>query len=145
MKKYTFKTRHALLLSLLSLTTCFAMLLGTTFAWFTDSVDAGVNKIISGVLDVELKHRSMTSGAFGSQENVSTTTKLFGETATSHPLWEPEAMAVEAFEISNVGNLAFQYKFALTDVGHNTVSNTKSLLDVIKVRWWTALNRIETP
>ena len=58
MKNVTFKTRHALVLSCISLMTCFAMLLGTTFAWFTDSVTSGVNRIVSGNLDVELYHNS---------------------------------------------------------------------------------------
>ena len=49
-------TRRALVLSLLSLLLCCSMLVGTTFAWFTDSVTSGKNVIIAGNLDVELSH-----------------------------------------------------------------------------------------
>ena len=47
-------TRSALLTSVLSLLLCVSMLVGTTFAWFTDTVVSGVNTIASGNLDVEL-------------------------------------------------------------------------------------------
>ena len=49
-------TKRAFLASVMALLLCFTMLLGTTFAWFTDSVSNGVNKIVSGNLDVELYH-----------------------------------------------------------------------------------------
>ena len=50
MKKRT--TKHALLTSVMSLVLCFAMLLGTTFAWFTDTASTAVNKIQAGNLDI---------------------------------------------------------------------------------------------
>ena len=68
-----FKSRHALLMSLTSLMLCVSMLFGATFAWFTDSVTSGVNRIISGNLDVEITHQT----AGGTAEPVSNTTKLF--------------------------------------------------------------------
>ena len=83
MKKYTMKTRHALLLSLLSLTTCFAMLLGTTFAWFTDSVTSGVNRIVAGNLDVELYHSSTGAPTIDDANKVTGTTQLFKSKATT--------------------------------------------------------------
>ena len=52
MKKH--QTRRALLLSALSLLLCMSMLVGTTFAWFTDSVTSGRNMIAAGNLDVVL-------------------------------------------------------------------------------------------
>ncbi|MEE0896250.1 MAG: TasA family protein, partial [Acutalibacteraceae bacterium] len=47
-------TKHALLSSVLAMLICVAMLIGTTFAWFTDSASTGVNKIQAGTLDVQL-------------------------------------------------------------------------------------------
>ena len=38
-------TKRALLLSALSLLMCISMLIGSTFAWFTDSVTSGSNVI----------------------------------------------------------------------------------------------------
>ena len=52
-------TRRALFMSALSLILCFAMLMGTTFAWFTDSVTSANNIIKSGNLDVELYYSVM--------------------------------------------------------------------------------------
>ena len=52
MKK--FSSKRALLLSVISMVICVSMLIGSTFAWFTDSATANVNTIKSGNLDVEL-------------------------------------------------------------------------------------------
>ena len=49
-------TRRALLLSLLAVVMCIVMLVGTTFAWFTDTASTAVNKIQSGNLDVQLEY-----------------------------------------------------------------------------------------
>ena len=69
MKKNT--TKRALWMSVLSLFLCFSMLVGTTFAWFTESVKTGINTIASGVLDVELHH----SNAAVTDQQVDTTNK----------------------------------------------------------------------
>ena len=47
-------TKRALLSSVLAMLICVAMLIGTTFAWFTDSASTAVNKIQAGTLDVQL-------------------------------------------------------------------------------------------
>ena len=47
-------TRSALLTSIISLLLCVSMLVGTTFAWFTDEVKSGTNLIAAGNLDVEV-------------------------------------------------------------------------------------------
>ena len=47
-------TKRALFLSFVSMFLCFTMLIGTTYAWFTDSVSSGMNTIVAGNLDVEL-------------------------------------------------------------------------------------------
>ena len=49
-------TKKALLLSVMSLVLCVSMLVGTTFAWFTDSVSTAKNTIASGNLDIELEY-----------------------------------------------------------------------------------------
>ena len=53
MRKKT--TKRSLLASVLALALCVIMLVGTTFAWFTDTASTGVNKIVSGKLDVALE------------------------------------------------------------------------------------------
>ena len=54
-------TKRALLASVLSVVLCFAMLVGSTFAWFTDSVSTGVNKIVAGNLAIDLVDESGNS------------------------------------------------------------------------------------
>ena len=129
------KTRHALLMSVTSLMICVSMLLGATFAWFTDSVTSGVNKIVAGNLDVELYHKTTSTTVADPGDDVDSATKLFVDAADSNAiLWEPGAMSYETFTVKNVGSLALKYKMALTQSGYNTVKGTtKSLLDVIKV------------
>ena len=47
--------KRALSFSMLSIVLCVAMLIGTTFAWFTDNASTGVNLIQAGTLDIELQ------------------------------------------------------------------------------------------
>ena len=58
-------TKRALLTSVMALVMCVVMLVGTTFAWFTDTASTGVNKIQAGNLDIELAYKnSTTNGKF---------------------------------------------------------------------------------
>ena len=50
-------TKRALLSSVTAMLICVAMLIGTTFAWFTDSASTAVNKIQAGTLDIELQYQ----------------------------------------------------------------------------------------
>ena len=45
-------TKRALVSSALAILMCGAMLIGTTFAWFTDPASTGVNTIQAGNLDI---------------------------------------------------------------------------------------------
>ena len=49
-------TKKALVFALLSTLLCVSMLIGTTFAWFTDTANAAVSTIVSGNLDVKLEY-----------------------------------------------------------------------------------------
>ena len=54
----TKSTKRALLMSALALLMCVSMLIGSTFAWFTDSVTSAGNKIQAGTLQVDLPLRN---------------------------------------------------------------------------------------
>ena len=131
-------TKRALITSALAILMCVAMLVGTTFAWFTDTASTGVNKIVSGNLKVDI------IGA-NSENHVDTLkfTKAGAETdagATEEILWEPGCRYLtEGFRIANKGNLALKWK---AQVNMNNIINGKvegstiakdgkSLLDVI--------------
>ncbi len=123
-------TKKALLASALSVVVCLAMLIGSTFAWFTDSVTSGKNTIVAGNLDVELTH---TNGAV-TEETVAGATDLFVDKDGKTIQWEPGVVAYENFKVENVGSLALKYQLSLKINGYNTVADSgKSLLDVLKV------------
>ena len=67
------QTKKALIMSVTSMVLCVAMLVGMTFAWFTDTASTGVNKIQAGNLDVEVEY----SKDFTTWKKVTDTTKLF--------------------------------------------------------------------
>ena len=118
-------TKRSLINSVISLVLCLAMLMGTTFAWFTDSVSSGVNRIQAGNLDIEVTHQN---GNDASYHEVDLNTSLFSDVA----LWEPGVVTYENIKIENVGNLAAKVKLLLRDVVKNSY-NGHDLTEVIKV------------
>ena len=120
-------TKKALLLSITSMLLCVAMLMGTTFAWFTDTVTSGANRIVAGNLDVELWHTS--KNVTTAQEIVNGSENLLFKDVE---FWEPGAYAYETFTVKNVGDLALKYKMNLNVVGKNDL-NGHDLTEVIKV------------
>jgi len=119
-------TKRALLTSVLSLLLCCSMLIGTTFAWFTDEVKSGTNIIAAGNLDIELYH----SDKAVKDEKVNGGTKLFDDVMSS--LWEPGAVAYEVLTVVNEGTLALKYNLAF-HAQNATIVNGKSLADALKV------------
>ena len=95
-------TKRALLTSVMALVMCVVMLVGTTFAWFTDTASTGVNKIQSGNLDVKL----MYSTDMVEWKEATEQTKLFNDNA----LWEPGHTQVVYLKVVNAGNLALKYE-----------------------------------
>ena len=114
-------TKHALLASVLSIVMCFAMLIGSTFAWFTDEVKSGMNKIVAGNLDVELEY-SLDGTTWTA---VNETTNMFKEDA----LWEPGYTEVVYLRVSNVGSLALKYQFGI-NVADKVIGKTADDKDI---------------
>ena len=116
-------TKRALLMSALSMLLCCSMLIGTTFAWFTDEVTSTNNIIKSGTLDVTMEWKDAT--ATGSQQ----TYKDASEGAIfNYDKWEPGYVEAKNIKIANVGTLALQYKL---NIGAN--GDVSELADVIDV------------
>ena len=114
-------TKRALLTSVMALVMCVVMLVGTTFAWFTDTASTGVNKITSGNLHVEIQDKE------GNKiENLEWVAK--DGRAQDKILWEPGATyTLTPFKIANTGNLALKYKMVVTGLDGDA-----DLLRVIK-------------
>lgn len=110
----TRSTKRALVLSALALVMCITMLVGTTFAWFTDVVTSAGNKIIAGNLDIRLL---MHDG--DEYVDISDSDKpIFGEGSiaqdnNAQTLWEPGKTQVAYLAIENYGSLALRYTVAL--------------------------------
>ncbi len=118
-------TKRALITSVLALVLCFSMLVGTTYAWFTDSVTSGNNRILAGNLDVELYNALVVD----EDEKVTTDTKLFD----GIKLWEPGVVAYENLTIANVGTLALKYQLAINFLNENATTDGYKLSQVLKV------------
>ena len=122
MKKKNKSTKKSLVMSAISLVLCVAMLMGTTFAWFTDTASTAVNKIQAGNLDVQLL---MYDGS--NYVDISDDTRaIFGtgslaQDNNAQTLWEPGKTQVAYLAIKNNGKLALKYKVALdvTNVSNN--------------------------
>ena len=110
------KTKKALRGSLFALFLCIVLLIGTTFAWFTDTASTGVNKIQSGRLDVELEY----STDMEHWSTATSSTKLFDDKT----LWEPGVTEVVYLRVKNNGNLALKYTMGLShNVGFSAGTN----------------------
>ena len=113
-------TKRALLLSALSLLMCVSMLIGATFAWFTDSVTSGGNKIQAGNLKVDLELYDKVKGFQSIKENQ--------DPIFTYANWEPGYVDAKLLKVENEGSLALKWKAAF-------VSDTELgiLADVIDV------------
>lgn len=112
--------KKALISSVLVLALCFTMLIGTTFAWFTDSATSTGNTIKTGKLDIVLSQYDKESNSY--VDITDDTDPIFDETT----LWEPNATHVRYFEIKNNGTLALKFNVAL-----NVYNIEKNLNEVL--------------
>lgn len=103
------------------------MLIGSTFAWFTDTASTGVNKIQAGNLDIEVDY-SKDGTTWASIEDATT---LF-----SNNLWEPGHTEYVYLRVKNAGTLSLKYKVMVTPVsengGINVYDNNFKLSDYLK-------------
>lgn len=114
-------TKRALVSSALAILMCTAMLIGTTFAWFTDTASTGVNKIKAGTLKVDIVNKD---GKSIKDESMS----FRNVEGSDDILWEPGVtFKTDSFAVKNIGNLALKFKLIL-----NGVTGDSELLDVIK-------------
>ena len=131
-------TKRALLTSILAICLCLVMLIGSTFAWFTDTASTGVNQIKSGTLKVDIV--DSTGASLTSKEN-NRKLEFKNKQGSNDILWEPGVtFNTEVFKIKNAGNLALKWKLEINEDSvadarvdtTNTEPLTVSLLDVIK-------------
>ncbi len=113
-------SKRALLTSVLSIALCLSMLIGTTFAWFTDTASTAVNKIQAGTLDVDIV--DATDNTLNGK-----TLYFRDKDQNTNILWEPGAtFNLDTFRIVNKGNLALKYKVVISGI-----DGSAELLNVI--------------
>ena len=124
-------TKRALRGSVMAMVLCLAMLVGATFAWFTDTASTGVNKIQAGNLDIELQYATKwdANGVPTKWENAEGKTLPFlvngGIPAEgTQILWEPGCTyMLPELRVVNKGNLAVKYKVAITGINGSAKLN----------------------
>ena len=113
------KTKKALIMSVLSMVLCIAMLIGMTFAWFTDTASTGVNKIQAGNLQVELQYNDNGTWKDAEGKTLNFLQKQADGTVAqgTNILWEPGCTyELPELRVVNKGNLALKYKIQITGI-----------------------------
>ena len=125
-------TKKSLKASGLSLVLCLAMLIGTTFAWFTDSITNSGNKIQAGNLDIGAVSYDIDAagdktvtipGVNGDKafnfETAGSDLENVTDPIINDTLWEPGKTNAKLLEVKNKGSLAAKVKlnFAVTETG----------------------------
>lgn len=118
-------TKKALVSSVLALVMCFTMLLGTTFAWFTDSVTSANNVIQTGTLDVGFQW------AEGNEDPSTATWNDVEGALFNYANWEPGYAVAKHLKISNNGSLGLNYKVRI--FANGVVSDLAEVIDVYVV------------
>ena len=106
-------TKRALLTSVMALVMCVVMLVGTTFAWFTDTASSAVNKIQAGNLDIKL----LAEDGVTSLEGATLKWQKADGAENEDVLWEPGCRyKLQPIIIKNAGNLALKYKIVISGI-----------------------------
>ena len=113
-------TKRALISSALAILMCVAMLIGTTFAWFTDTASTAVNKIQAGNLHVEIQDKEGTE-----IDTLKWVDKDGNDIANQDDiLWEPGCTyELPKLRVINNGNLALKYTIEITGINGDAKLN----------------------
>ena len=114
--------RRSLLTSSVSLLLCFVMLIGTTFAWFTDVATSANNIIKTGNLDVSMYWNTDNGTEWKNAEGIN------AEPIFDYHNWEPGYTEVRYIKVKNEGDLAFQYRMYIDPTG--VVGELADVIDV---------------
>ncbi len=120
-------TKKRLVASLLAMAMCFTMLIGSTFAWFTDNASTSVNRIQAGTLEIELL-RGIYSETDYMDYPISYEELTEESLIPEDILWEPGYLWYDNLIVRNVGNL--HAKFKATLVPTSEVGELANVIDV---------------
>ena len=110
----------SLIINVLALIVVSSLLIGSTFAWFTDSTESYGNKIKAGTLKVDLEMLNENDEWISIKES---NAPLFNYTN-----WEPGYTDVKILKIENEGSLALKWKAMF--VTNSFLTNLANVIDV---------------
>lgn len=124
-------TKKALVFSCLSVVLCLTMLIGSTFAWFTDNASTNVNTIQAGTLDIALEMSADgTTWADAAGETLGFVKAAGHE--SEEVLWEPGCTyALPQLRVVNNGNLALKFKIIINPLLADDDAELAEVLDVL--------------
>ncbi len=126
-------TERALFSSIFTILLCVVVFIGNSFAWFTDSVSSGVNKIESGTLKLGVYRQNVNNTS--SSQSITDVTNLFslGTGENGDPItWVPGKTASETFTVKNNGDITFNYDFYLYVVVDTQISASTTLAQTLQ-------------
>lgn len=132
--------KSALLLSALSLLLSTSMLVGSTFAWFTDSVTSTGNIVQSGTLDVQML---WADGDLDPNADETTWEDASKGAIFNYTKWEPGYVQARHLKITNTGDLALKYQMRI--IANGVVSELADVIDVYFFDDATQVSRTNIP
>ena len=120
--KKTKNAKRAFLSSIIATVLCISMLIGTTYAWFTDSATSGGNIIKSGILNIDLGIKTKADSDYVSVKENPT------KKAINYDKWEPGYTEWVNAKVYTTGNLALKYTMKL--VAEGTVTDLADVIDL---------------
>ena len=111
MKDNRTSVKRSLLVSAIALTLTAALLIGTTFAWFTSTAQTSVSDIQAGKLEVQI----VDANNANTKLDTLSWQKSADAAQNEAVLWEPNVTyKTQPFKVKSAGNLALKYKLALS-------------------------------
>ena len=117
--------RNIIVSAIMVIALCFGVMVGGTYAWFTDTVSSNVCKVESGTLKVDLEMQK-DDGSWVSAKGETLMFKVNGVTpAVGTPiLWEPGCTyELPALRVVNKGTLALKYKVVINGINGDAKLN----------------------
>lgn len=120
--------KRSIILCALSLALCVALLVGSTFAWFSDSITNSGNTISAGSLQAQWSYRTLNSDDTAEYTAVGEELPLF----SSDTVWQPGEPHGYDFKVENVGSVEFVWGLAI-DLADTAGESQNNLTDVLVV------------
>lgn len=119
--------KRSIILCALSLALCVALLVGSTFAWFSDSITNSGNTITAGNLTAQWSYRPINDDT-AAYEPVSEELALF----SSDTVWQPGEPHGYDFKVENTGSVDFEWELTI-DLADTAGESQNNLTDVLVV------------